>query len=70
MGRELQKKKNKSSIPRKRQNGPSKKKILQNPIIAKHWYVALRTSLYDMTGLIKPPGTKKKHCRKTTAVSA
>ncbi|CAN9461156.1 unnamed protein product [Alternaria alternata] len=24
--------------PRKRQNGPSKKKILQNPIIAKHWY--------------------------------
>lgn len=39
MGRELQKKKNKSSIPKKRQNGPSKKKILQNPIIAKHWYV-------------------------------
>jgi nucleolar protein 16 len=38
MGRELQKKKNKSSIPKKRQNGPSKKKILQNPIIAKHWY--------------------------------
>ncbi|KAF2126731.1 nucleolar protein 16 [Dothidotthia symphoricarpi CBS 119687] len=37
MGRELQKKKNKSSIPKKRQNGPSKKKILQNPIIAKHW---------------------------------
>lgn len=39
MGRELQKKKNKSSIPKKRQNGPSKKKILQNPIIAKHWYI-------------------------------
>lgn len=38
MGRELQKKKNKSSIPKKRQNGPSKKKLLQNPIIAKHWY--------------------------------
>jgi hypothetical protein len=38
MGRELQKKKNKSSLPKKRQNGPSKKKILQNPIIAKHWY--------------------------------
>ncbi|KAH7356014.1 nucleolar protein 16 [Pyrenochaeta sp. MPI-SDFR-AT-0127] len=37
MGRELQKKKNKSSIPKKRQNGPSKKKLLQNPIIAKHW---------------------------------
>ena len=37
MGRELQKKKNKSSIPKKRQNGPSKKKILANPIIAKHW---------------------------------
>jgi hypothetical protein len=41
MGRELQKKKNKSSIPKKRQNGPSKKKILQNPIIAKHWYSSL-----------------------------
>lgn len=38
MGRELQKKKNKSSIPKQRQKGPSKKKILQNPIIAKHWY--------------------------------
>ncbi|KAI8943262.1 Nucleolar protein 16 [Plenodomus lindquistii] len=37
MGRELQKKKNKSGLPKKRQNGPSKKKILQNPIIAKHW---------------------------------
>ncbi|USP78244.1 hypothetical protein yc1106_05518 [Curvularia clavata] len=37
MGRELQKKKNRSSIPKKRQKGPSKKKILQNPIIAKHW---------------------------------
>ncbi|KAF1849251.1 nucleolar protein 16 [Cucurbitaria berberidis CBS 394.84] len=37
MGRELQKKKNKSSLPKKRQNGPSKKKLLQNPIIAKHW---------------------------------
>ncbi|KAF2678636.1 hypothetical protein K458DRAFT_348023 [Lentithecium fluviatile CBS 122367] len=37
MGRELQKKKNKSSIPRKRQNAPSKKKILQNPIIAANW---------------------------------
>jgi nucleolar protein 16 len=38
MGRELQKKKNRSSLPKKRQNGKSKKKILQNPIIAKHWY--------------------------------
>ncbi|KAH8722662.1 nucleolar protein 16 [Phaeosphaeriaceae sp. PMI808] len=37
MGRELQKKKNKSSVPRKRQKGPSKKKVLHNPIIAKHW---------------------------------
>ncbi|KAJ8109720.1 hypothetical protein OPT61_g7254 [Boeremia exigua] len=37
MGRELQKKKNRSSLPRKRQNGPSKKKVLSNPIIAKHW---------------------------------
>jgi nucleolar protein 16 len=49
MGRELQKKKNKSSVPRKRQNGPSKKKILSNPIIAKHWYVghSLSASSFD-----------------------
>lgn len=40
MGRELQKKKNKSSVPRQRQKGPSKKKVLSNPIIAKHWYVS------------------------------
>ncbi|KAJ4351171.1 Nucleolar protein 16 [Didymosphaeria variabile] len=37
MGRELQKKKNKSSIPKLRHKQPSKKKILQNPIIAKNW---------------------------------
>ncbi|KAF2250917.1 60S ribosomal subunit biogenesis protein-like protein Nop16, partial [Trematosphaeria pertusa] len=37
MGRELQKKKRKSSIPKKRQNPPSKKKILSNPIIAANW---------------------------------
>ncbi|KAF2202436.1 nucleolar protein 16 [Delitschia confertaspora ATCC 74209] len=37
MGRELQKKKNKSSIPKRRHNPKSKKKILQNPIIAAHW---------------------------------
>jgi nucleolar protein 16 len=37
MGRELQKKKNRSSIPKKRQNPKSKKKILQNPIIAANW---------------------------------
>ena len=46
MGRELQKKKNKSSIPKKRQKGPSKKKILQNPIIAKHWYGGLALSTF------------------------
>ena len=40
MGRELQKKKNKSSIPKLRHKGPSKKKVLQNPIIAANWYVA------------------------------
>ena len=38
MGRELQKKKNKSSIPKLRHKQPSKKKILQNPIIAANWY--------------------------------
>ncbi|KAF2122880.1 ribosome biogenesis protein Nop16 [Lophiotrema nucula] len=37
MGRELQKKKNKSSIPKRRQNPKSKKKLLQNPIIAANW---------------------------------
>ncbi|ORY08996.1 nucleolar protein 16 [Clohesyomyces aquaticus] len=37
MGRELQKKKNKSSIPKRRQNPKSKKKILANPIIAANW---------------------------------
>ncbi|KAF2740221.1 60S ribosomal subunit biogenesis protein-like protein Nop16 [Polyplosphaeria fusca] len=37
MGRELQKKKNRSSIPKKRQNPKSKKKILANPIIAANW---------------------------------
>jgi len=37
MGRELQKKKNRSSIPKKRQAAKSKKKILANPIIAANW---------------------------------
>ncbi|KAF2644109.1 hypothetical protein P280DRAFT_376094, partial [Massarina eburnea CBS 473.64] len=37
MGRVLQKKKNKSGLPKRRQNAPSKKKILQNPIIAANW---------------------------------
>ncbi|KAJ4305546.1 Nucleolar protein 16 [Kalmusia sp. IMI 367209] len=37
MGRELQKKKNKSSIPKLRHKQPSKKKILANPIIAANW---------------------------------
>ncbi|KAF1965917.1 60S ribosomal subunit biogenesis protein-like protein Nop16 [Bimuria novae-zelandiae CBS 107.79] len=37
MGRELQKKKNRSSIPKLRHKQPSKKKVLQNPIIAANW---------------------------------
>ncbi|KAF2758887.1 hypothetical protein EJ05DRAFT_499321 [Pseudovirgaria hyperparasitica] len=37
MGRELQKKKNRSSNPRVRQKPKSKKKILTNPIIAANW---------------------------------
>lgn len=41
MGRELQKKKNRSSIPKKRQAAKSKKKILANPIIAANWYAPL-----------------------------
>ncbi|KAK7520728.1 nucleolar protein 16 [Phyllosticta citriasiana] len=37
MGRELQKRKNRSSIAKKRQKPKSKKKILSNPIIAANW---------------------------------
>jgi nucleolar protein 16 len=37
MGRELQKKKNKSSIPKRRMKPKSKKKIFNNPIIAANW---------------------------------
>ncbi|OCL06769.1 nucleolar protein 16 [Glonium stellatum] len=37
MGRELQKKKNRSSIAKVRQKPKSKKKILNNPIIAANW---------------------------------
>jgi hypothetical protein len=69
MGRELQKKKNKSSIPKKRQNGPSKKKILQNPIIAKHWYELLHKALHAFTDM-SVIGTSMRHSPRTTAVSA
>jgi len=37
MGRELQKRKNRSSIPKKRQKPKSKKQLLHNPIIAANW---------------------------------
>lgn len=37
MGRELQKKKNRSSVAKVRQKPKSKKKILNNPIIAANW---------------------------------
>jgi len=37
MGRELQKKKNRSGIQKVRQKPKSKKRILQNPIVAKNW---------------------------------
>jgi nucleolar protein 16 len=40
MGRELQKKKNRSSIPKVKRNGKSKKKMLSNPIIAANWYLS------------------------------
>jgi hypothetical protein len=68
MGRELQKKKNKSSIPKKRQNGPSKKKILQNPIIAKHWYELLHKAAYTFANM-SVIGTSMRHYPRTTAVS-
>jgi len=38
MARPLQRRKNKSSIPKKRQKTKSKKQILSNPIIAANWY--------------------------------
>jgi len=47
MGRELQKKKNRSGLAKVRQTKPKaaekqmKKKILANPIIAANWYVLL-----------------------------
>lgn len=37
MGRELQKRKNRSSVAKVTQKAKSKKKLLQNPIIAAHW---------------------------------
>jgi nucleolar protein 16 len=58
MGRELQKKKNKSSLPRRRQNAPSKKKILQNPIIAANWYVF--TSFYLQVSILTPRSRNQK----------
>jgi hypothetical protein len=54
MGRELQKKKNRSSIPKKRQNPKSKKKILQNPIIAANWYSLFSPLSTHKRPLIKP----------------
>jgi len=39
MGRELQKKKNRSSIAKVQRKPKSKKKILNNPIIAANWSV-------------------------------
>lgn len=39
MGRELQKKKNRSSTPRVRLKPKSKKRILSNPVIAANWLV-------------------------------
>jgi hypothetical protein len=66
MGRELQKKKNKSSVPRQSQRGPSKKKVLSNPIIAKHWYGCPSCPIFAR---LTPAGTRRRHSRKTTAVS-
>lgn len=39
MGRELQKRKNRSGVAKIRQKPKSKKKILSNPIIAANWCV-------------------------------
>ena len=59
MGRELQKKKNKSSLPRRRQNAPSKKKILQNPIIAANWYVQTSLLSPNKQSWIPPSNTRR-----------
>lgn len=37
MGREIQKKKNRSGVQKVRQKGPSKKKILGNAVVAENW---------------------------------
>jgi nucleolar protein 16 len=37
MGRELQKKKRRSGLPKVRRKPKSKKQILNNPIIAENW---------------------------------
>ena len=39
MGREIQKKKNRSSLPRIKQRPKSKKKLVLNPIVAANWYL-------------------------------
>jgi hypothetical protein len=68
MGRELQKKKNKSSIPKLRHNQPSKKKILQNPIIAANWYVR-RAYFFAVRTDPSLAGTRKKRYPRTTLAS-
>jgi hypothetical protein len=68
MGRELQKKKNRSSIPKKRQNPKSKKKILHNPIIAANWYCSPHTNPPKYT-ILTAKGHKEQPFAKTTNVS-
>lgn len=46
MGRELQKRKNRSSIAKVTKKPKSKKRILNNPIIAANWYDELCPSPY------------------------
>lgn len=68
MGRELQKKKNKSSIPKRRHKPKSKKKILANPIIAANWYFPvpiLAIGKSDCT-----VGTRRRRSLRITAVLA
>jgi nucleolar protein 16 len=60
MGRELQKKKNRSSIPKVRRKPKSKKKVLGNPIIAANWYDFLLRRV-RFSRLTPPPGTHEKH---------
>ncbi|KAF2462177.1 ribosome biogenesis protein Nop16 [Lineolata rhizophorae] len=71
MGRELQKRKNRSSVPKVRRKPKSKKKVVNHDIIAEHWdkratlaqnyrRLGLTARLKQPTGGIEPPIAARK----------